>query len=242
MTMTLVKECFAVESSVPVSLVFLAEFMGKRREPRKEIRVPVRIFGTDSAGQIFTEKVFTVNVSRHGAELTGVRAQPNLDEIIGLTYGEIKAHFRVKWVGQPGTPKLGHLGLLNLTPDKALWDFPLPGPTVDGTARDTHDRRAYPRVKCGNSVEVYRSQDSTPIRARVGDMSLGGCFIEMPNTLPKGTEIRVALWVKDTKLWARGKVVYSTPGYGIGVQFTEMSEQEKAQLKRFLDSQIRIPT
>jgi hypothetical protein len=216
--------------------------MGKRREPRKEIRVPVRIFGTDSAGQIFTEKVFTVNVSRHGAELSGVQAQPSVDEIIGLTYGNIKSHFRVKWVGQPGTPKLGHLGLLNLTPEKAFWDFPLPGPAVDGTPRDVHDRRAFPRVKCGNSVEVYTSQDSTPIRARAGDMSLGGCFIEMPNTLPKGSTIRIALWVKDTKLWARGKVVHSTPGYGIGVQFTEISEPEKVQLKRFLDSQIRIPT
>jgi PilZ domain len=216
--------------------------MGKRREPRKDIRVPVRIFGTDSSGQIFSEKVFTVNVSRHGAELSGVQAQPKVDEIIGLTYGEIKGHFRVKWVGEPGTPKLGHLGLLNLTPEKALWDFPLPGPAVDGTSRDVHDRRAHPRVKCGNSVEVYPSQDSTPIRARVGDMSLGGCFIEMPNTFPKGTLIRIALWVKDTKLWITGKVIHSTPGYGIGVQFVEIPEQEKVQLKQSIESQVRIPT
>jgi hypothetical protein len=216
--------------------------MGKRREPRKEIRVPVRIFGTDSSGQIFSEKVFTVNVSRNGAELSGVQAQPKVEEIIGLTYGEIKGHFRVKWVGEAGTPKLGHLGLLNLTPEKALWDFALPAPTVDGTARDVHDRRAHARVKCGNSVEVYTSQSGTPIRARAGDMSLGGCFIEMPNTLPTGTEVRIALWVKDTKLWTRGKVIHSTPGYGIGVQFTEISEQEKVQLKQYLASQVRIPT
>lgn len=216
--------------------------MGKRREPRKDIRVPVRIFGTDSSGQIFSEKVFTVNVSRNGAELNGVQAQPKVDEIIGLTYGTIKGHFRVKWVGQPGTPKLGHVGLLNLTPEKTLWDFPLPGPAVDGTAQDAHERRAYPRVKCGNSVEVYPTQASTPIRARVGDMSLGGCFIEMPNTLPKGTVIRIALWVKDSKLWVTGKVIHSTPGYGIGVQFSEIAEQEKVQLKRYLESQVRIPT
>ena len=56
--------------------------MGKRREPRKDIKVPVRIFGTDSGGQIFSEKVFTTNVSQHGAEVTGVQAQPNVDEIV----------------------------------------------------------------------------------------------------------------------------------------------------------------
>ena len=216
--------------------------MGKRREPRKDIRVPVRIFGTDNAGQIFSEKVFTVNVSRHGAELSGVRAQPHVDEIIGLTYGQIKGHFRVKWVGEPGTARLGHIGLLNLSPEKPLWDFPLPGPMVDGTARDAHDRRAYPRMKCANSVEVYPTRDSTPIRARVGDMGLGGCFVEMPNPLPKGTEIRIAIWVKETKLWAKGRVIHGVPGYGIGIEFTEMSEPERAQLKRFLDSLVRIPT
>jgi Tfp pilus assembly protein PilZ len=216
--------------------------MGKRREPRKEIRVPVRIFGTDSAGQIFSEKVFTVNVSRNGVELSGVQAQPSISEIIGLTYGQIKSHFRVMWVGQPGTPKLGHLGLLNLSPEKTLWDFPLPGPTVDGTARDAHDRRAYPRVKCGNSVEIHVDDQDAPIRARIADMSLGGCFVEMPNPLARGTEIRLALWVKDTKLSAKGKVITSTPGYGVGVQFTEMSEQERMQLKRYVESLIRIPT
>jgi hypothetical protein len=215
--------------------------MGKRREPRKDIKVPVRIFGTDSAGQIFSEKVFTANVSRHGVELVGVIAQPNVSEIIGLTYGQVKSHFRVMWVGQAGTPKLGHIGLLNLSPEKALWDFPLPGPSVDGTARDAHDRRAHPRMKCSNSVEVHVGIQDTPIRARIADMSLGGCFVEMSNPLPKGSEMRLGIWVKETKLWAKGKVITSTPGYGIGVQFLEMSEPDRAQLKQFLDSLVRIP-
>src|SRR5580693_6710746 len=79
--------------------------MGKRREPRKDIRVAVRIFGTDRGGQLFSEKVFTVNVSQQGVELSGVQAQPNVDEIVGITHGVTKAHFRVKWVGQPAATK-----------------------------------------------------------------------------------------------------------------------------------------
>ena len=49
--------------------------MGKRREPRKPIEVPVRIFGTDSGGKIFSENVTTVDVSHSGAKLGGVRAR-----------------------------------------------------------------------------------------------------------------------------------------------------------------------
>jgi len=216
--------------------------MGKRREPRKEIRVPVRIFGTDAGGQIFSEKVFTVNVSRYGAELNEVKAQLNVDEIVGLTYGTTKGHFRVKWVGEAGTPKAGHMGLLNLSPDKPLWDFPLPPPGIDTgfAVRSGPDRRQHPRVRSANSVEVYADSQSAPIRARTVDLSLGGCFIDMPNPLAKGREVKIALWIRDTKLWAKAWVVSSTPGFGIGIQFTEMSEQEKSMLRQYLASLSRL--
>jgi hypothetical protein len=214
--------------------------MGKRREPRKEIKVPVRIFGTDSGGQIFSEKAFTVNVSGQGVELSGVQAQPKVEETVGLTYGATKANFRVKWVGQHGSAKAGHLGLLNLSPEKSFWDFPLPPPSFDAPVRDAHDRRGSPRLKCTNSVEVYPTGETAPIRSRTSDLSLGGCFLEMPNPLLKGTQIRVALWVKEFKLWANGEVVTSTPGFGIGVKFTEMTEPDRNQLRQFLDSMTRI--
>jgi hypothetical protein len=213
--------------------------MGKRREPRKEIKVPVRIFGTDGSGEIFSEKVFTENVSQHGVELSGVQAQPKVDEIVGVTYGKTKGHFRVKWVGQRGSASAGRLGLLNLSPEKSLWDFPLPPPGFDGSVRDMRDRRATPRLKSVNSVEVYPAGESAPIRTRTADLGLGGCFLEMPNPLPQGTRIRIALWVKEFKLWANAEVVTSTPGFGIGVKFAEMTDQDRNQLSQFLESVVR---
>ncbi|HKR84280.1 MAG TPA: hypothetical protein VJS37_08900, partial [Terriglobales bacterium] len=90
--------------------------MGKRREPRQGAQVPVRIFGTDADGKIFSEKVSTATVSTNGVRLDGVRARLNVDEIVGLTYGNNKVHFRVKWIGTPGTPTEGAVGLVNLTP------------------------------------------------------------------------------------------------------------------------------
>jgi hypothetical protein len=216
--------------------------MGKRREPRKEIKVPVRIFGTDSSGQIFSEKAFTLNVSKQGVELSGVQAQPNLDEIVGVTYGVTKAHFRVKWVGQRGSAQEGRMGLLNLSPEKSFWDFPLPPPGFDGSVRDARDRRTSPRMKCASSVEVYPTGQTAPIRTRTADLSLGGCFLEMPNPLPKGTQVKIALWIKDFKLWANAEVVTSTPGFGIGLKFIEITEQDRNQLKQFLEGMVRIRT
>jgi PilZ domain len=214
--------------------------MGKRREPRKEIKVPVRIFGTDSEGKIFSEKVLTVNVSQQGVQLTGVQAQPKIDEIIGLTYGTTKSHFRVKWVGKAGSAQAGQLGLLNLSPEKSFWDFPLPSPAMDNSMLNTRERRANPRLKCGNSAEVYPLGQTIPIRSRTSDLSIGGCFLEMPNPLPAGSQIKLALWVKEFKLWVNGQVVTSTPGFGIGVKFTEMADRDRDQLKQFLESMVRI--
>jgi hypothetical protein len=219
---------------------FSGRIMGKRREPRKEIKVPVRIFGTDSAGQIFSEKVLTVNVSLRGLELQGVQAQPKVDEIVGVTYGATKTHFRVKWLGQRGSANAGRMGLVNLSPEKTFWDFPLPPADFDDSERDTRDRRNHVRLKCTNSAEVYPDGATAPIRSRTADLSLGGCFLEMSNPLPKATKVRIALWVNDLKLWANGEVLTSTPGFGIGVTFVEMTEPDRNQLKLFLESMARI--
>jgi hypothetical protein len=107
------------------------------------------------------------------------------------------------------------LGLLNLSPEKSLWDFPLPPPGYDATVRDERDRRASSRAKCASSVEVYPTGEAAPVGTRTADLSLGGCFLQMPNPLPTGTQIRIALWVKDFKLWANAEVITSTPGFGI---------------------------
>src|ERR1700686_838274 len=100
--------------------------MGNPNEPRKAVEVPVRVFGTDCDGKPFSENVTTVDASQHGVKLRGLQAKLRLDEVIGLTYAKNKARFKVKWIGAAGTPTAGVIGLLNLSPDKPFWDFPLP--------------------------------------------------------------------------------------------------------------------
>ena len=70
----------------------------------------------------------------------------------------------------------------------------------------------------------------------MADISLGGCFVEMPSPFKEGTQIRLALWIQDKKLWALGKVVSSRPGSGVGIQFLEMKDEDRAELNRFVES------
>jgi hypothetical protein len=207
--------------------------MGRRREPRKEIQAPVRIFGTNSSGQVFSEKAVTVNVSQQGAELSGVQAGLNLDEIIGLSYGKNRVYFRVKWVGEHGTPKAGHVGLLNISPEKPLWDFPLPSPTPDNHQPRVVEQRKHPRFKCHNSVELH-TQDGASFWATISDLSLGGCYVEMAIPLPPGTKLKMGIWIGETKCWADCEVAYSTAGLGTGVMFNRISELDLERIRQFL--------
>jgi hypothetical protein len=209
--------------------------MGRRSQPRKQTAIPVRIFGTDKHGQVFSEKVSTVNISRTGAEIAGLRSELALDEIVGLTVGSNRVHFRVKWIGAAGTPKAGHVGLLNIAPEKPLWDCPLPPDAVDPFQPGSIEQRANARYRCQNSVEVHVAGGAS-FWGTVADVSLSGCYVEMPLPLQPGTKLKVGIWFGQTKAWAEAQVAHRTPGVGVGLKFLEISDQDRDLIRRFIES------
>ncbi len=215
--------------------------MGKRREPRKELRLPVRLFGTDADGRVFSENVFTANVSRQGAKLVGVQNRVKVGEVVGISYKQAKDRFRVSWVGQAGTPQQGEVGVVNLALGKYIWDVPLPAPVIDNYRQRASqtgggERRKHSRAKSNNSLELHPEGQAAPIWGKASDLGMGGCFVEMPIPLKLGTTLKVGLWLNQEKLWLNAKVVNSRPGFGIGLQFTQVSPEDAERLQRFLKS------
>jgi PilZ domain len=212
--------------------------MGKRCEPRKPVQVPVRIFGTDNQRRIFSENVTTVDISRTGAKLGGVRARLNIGEIVGLTCGGNKVNFRVKWVGQPGTPSEGEIGLLNLAPERPFWDVPLPDGLMDNyRAESRGDRRQSPRIKCTVSVEL-RPEGEPTMWGKASDLGVGGCFVEMAMPLKLEARFEICLWLSQTKLRLQGAVASSSPGFGIGVRFLNVSSRDREFLSNYIQAAL----
>ncbi len=209
--------------------------MGKRIHPRLKIAVPVRIFGTDSHGQIFSEKVNTVTVSRSGVELADIQAELKLDEIIGLNYASNRANFRVKWVGAAKSPKAGHAGLQNVAPEKPLWDFPLPDGAIDPYQPGAVELRQHPRFRCQTSIEVH-VQGGASFWGTASDLSVAGCYVEMPLPLTPGTNLKLAIWLGQNKIAAEANVIHRTPGLGVGIKFTQIAEEDVDQIQRFLQT------
>lgn len=208
--------------------------MGKRIEPRIAVQVPVRIFGTDKSGAVFSHKVVTFNISRLGVELAEVETQLKVGEIIGLTYVSNRVHFQIKWIGAAGTPRAGHIGLLNMSPEKPLWDFPLPEPASDNHQPGLVEKRTHPRFRCQNKIEIH-IEGGASYWGTVADLSLGGCYVEMPIPLNPGTKLTMGLWIGEGKVTARGEVAHRTPGLGIGVRFNEIAEADVDRLRMFLN-------
>lgn len=51
-----------------------------------------------------------------------------------------------------------------------------------------------------------------------------------------GTRLKAAIWFGEAKAWAEGEVAHSTPGFGVGVRFTHIADQDLSLIRRFLES------
>jgi hypothetical protein len=106
--------------------------MGKRREPRVQLDVPVKVCGMDTLGHPFVQTAYAVSISRTGVRLTGVGPLVRLGEVVVVIYKQRKARFRVVWIGEVGQPEAGQAGLEATEPNALIWDFALPHPGTDG--------------------------------------------------------------------------------------------------------------
>jgi hypothetical protein len=100
--------------------------MGRRREQRIEISLPVRVWGFDSNGNPFIQSARTMDVTRNGARLRELFCLAKTGEVVRIQHGLKKANFRIAWIGHPGSAASGQIGVHSIEPDKYIWGIPLP--------------------------------------------------------------------------------------------------------------------
>jgi len=99
-----------------------AQRLGKRRDPRIDLALPVLLTGTDVSGRPLDQRVITVNISRRGALLDGIHGMLGQGDKISLTRLHKKEEFRVAWVGGEDTPAAGQIGVAAVDPNTSFWD------------------------------------------------------------------------------------------------------------------------
>jgi hypothetical protein len=99
-----------------------AQRLGKRRDARIDIALPVLLTGTDVSGRPLDQRVMTINISRRGALLEGVHGLLREADTIGLGRLQKKEQFRVAWVGEDNSPAAGQIGVAAVDPNSSFWD------------------------------------------------------------------------------------------------------------------------
>jgi hypothetical protein len=101
-----------------------------------------------------------------------------------------------------------------------------------------YERRTSVRYPFIAHAEVTEVVSATCLKARTGDLSLTGCYLEMMNPSPIGTEVRLNISFGSENLVVLGTVTYALQNMGMGVAFKNVGPAELAILKSWLASLI----
>jgi len=99
-----------------------------------------------------------------------------------------------------------------------------------------HERRRAPRFPLIASAEVIELQTNTRLRARISDLSLVGCYLDMTNPLPAGAEVTLNISHDEATLTALGVVAHSQPNMGMGIRFRDVQLDQHEVLKKSLEA------
>ena len=83
------------------------------------------------------------------------------------------------------------------------------------------DKRTANRVAFIAAVEIIEVATGTRLSARTSDLSRTGCYIDTLNPTPSKTVVRVRLTHHGEELDLPGRIVYVSPGLGMGVRFDD---------------------
>ena len=104
-----------------------------------------------------------------------------------------------------------------------------------GTSTTRARERRYPRVKVAVPAEARHVMENFPRRGQTANLSEGGCYIEMVQTLEPPTCVDVVLWLNGEKIQARAEVVTRNAHIGNGIRFTRISDADKQKLRDFVE-------
>ena len=94
-------------------------------------------------------------------------------------------------------------------------------------------QRRSPRYSFVATAEVTDERSRTVI-ARLRNLNLHGCYVEMTNPLPEKSEISIRVTAGNAVFQAAGRVVYSDLHAGSGVEFQNVEPRFQAVLEDWL--------
>ncbi len=112
----------------------------------------------------------------------------------------------------------------------------LPSHSRSDAAPLQSERRRFPRHTVQVQIELHEEGSDVPLRTETSDLSRGGCYVQLMTTFPVGTYVNATLWLDDSAVRFRGRVVTRHPQFGNGIMFLEFQGKGEQLLARYIDA------
>jgi CheY-like chemotaxis protein len=103
-----------------------------------------------------------------------------------------------------------------------------------GSSSAKTERRTQSRFNCRMGVNVSGPGGGVLQHCTLTDLSAGGAYVETTQPFPDGAAVLIEMRTLEMKLAVHGKVKSSHRGYGMGVEFSAKSPEERQQVKKLL--------
>ena len=96
------------------------------------------------------------------------------------------------------------------------------------------DRRRSPRYPFVGSIEMREGTSEDKRTARVKELSLNGCYVDIEVPYPMGTSLAIKLYTETEFFEAQASVIYCRPDLGMGLMFRETKPYYLMVLRKWL--------
>ena len=83
-------------------------------------------------------------------------------------------------------------------------------------------------------AEIIHPESGGILGSRVAKISLSGCFVDTPKTLPVGSEVVIKIFAESECFAATANVVYANSNAGLGLAFRQVPLKSAALLRQWL--------
>jgi len=90
-----------------------------------------------------------------------------------------------------------------------------------------------------NHQSPESEKDDPPVRCKLTDLSLGGCYLEIASPFPPRTRIVLSMRAGGLELRVEGVVRVMHPEVGMGVEFTQATSEQHNHVEKFIQTLMK---
>ena len=96
------------------------------------------------------------------------------------------------------------------------------------------ERRRTLRIPFVATAKIIDQAENTRTTSQLSDLSLHGCFVQLPNPFPEGTPVTIEIYKDEDFVETSATVAFLVPKRGMELSFTGMEPHFASVLKKWL--------